>query len=48
MERKPRGGFSGSFQRPGVVALSIGDDRELTDRMEKAGAHETVLKGEEA
>ena len=33
------------FPETRVVALSIGDDRELTDRMEKAGARNTVLKG---
>ena len=33
------------FPGTGVVALSIGDDRELIGRMQKAGARNTVLKG---
>jgi DNA-binding NarL/FixJ family response regulator len=34
-----------SFPETRVVALSIGDDRDLISRMEKAGARNTVLKG---
>ena len=34
-----------SFPETRVVALSIGDDRDLIDRMEQAGARNTVLKG---
>ena len=34
-----------SFPETRVVALSIGDDRDLISRMEQAGARNTVLKG---
>jgi DNA-binding NarL/FixJ family response regulator len=34
-----------SFPETRVVALSIGDDRDLICRMEKAGVRNTVLKG---
>ncbi len=34
-----------SFPETRVVALSIGDDRDLISRMEKAGVRNTVLKG---
>jgi DNA-binding NarL/FixJ family response regulator len=33
------------FPETRVVALSIGDDNELIDRMERAGARHIVLKG---
>jgi DNA-binding NarL/FixJ family response regulator len=34
-----------SFPETRVVALSIGDDRDLISRMEQAGARNIVLKG---
>src|ERR1700730_12691023 len=38
-------GILRSFPETRVVALSIGDDRDLINRMEQAGTRNTVLKG---